>query len=258
MHYTRALARLPGANFAGGLSQYANEGSPDLTRALEQHAAYVSALESAGVRVTVLPADAAHPDGTFVEDTAVVRPEWAILTRPGAPSRVGEVGAVAAALHGALPSAGEITAPGTVDGGDICEAGRHYFIGVSQRTNPEGAAQLSALLAALGCTSSVIDIRGSASLLHLKSGIAYLGDGRVVVTADLPVASELSRFDLIRVPPEESYAANCIRINDVVFVASGYPAFHALLRAQGYSLVELDVSEFRKMDGGLSCLSLRY
>lgn len=258
MHYTRALARLPGPNFAGGLSQYANEGSPDLARTLQQHAAYVAALETAGVRVTLLPADAEHPDGTFVEDTAVVTPEWAILTRPGAPSRVGEIGAVGEALRGVLPSAGEIVPPGTVDGGDICEAGRHYFIGLSQRTNPAGAAQLATLLAARGCTSSVIDIRGSATLLHLKSGIAYLGDGRLAVTADLPPASELSRFELIRVPPAESYAANCIRINEVVFVASGYPVFHNLLRAHGYSLIELDVSEFRKMDGGLSCLSLRY
>ena len=257
MRYTRALARLPGANFAAGLTQHAGPG-PDLARALAQHARYVEALQSCGLGVTTLPADPDHPDGTFVEDTAVVTPDWAVLTVPGAAARAGEVEAIAKALAPAYAQLHRIVAPGTVDGGDICEAGDHYFIGLSQRTNADGARQLAAILTTLGHTSSIVDIRSSQTLLHLKTGIAYIGDGCLVVSHDLPSVPEFARFELLHVEPAESYAANCVRVNDDVLVASGFPRFAAALRGRGFRPLELDMSEFRKMDGGLSCLSLRY
>ncbi|MCA9764670.1 MAG: N(G),N(G)-dimethylarginine dimethylaminohydrolase, partial [Gemmatimonadetes bacterium] len=143
VRFTRALVCPPAASFANGLT-HADLGPPDLALARAQHAAYVDALRRLGIAVTELPADPAYPDSTFVEDTAIVTAKGAILCRPGAPSRSGEVYSMHAALERLLvhevPS---ITAPGTVDGGDICQAGNHVFIGLSARTNDAGADQLA-------------------------------------------------------------------------------------------------------------------
>jgi dimethylargininase len=152
----------------------------------------------------------------------------------------------------------EITAPGTVDGGDICQAERHFFIGVSERTNEEGARQLAAILAREGFTSALVDIRGVAGILHLKSGISYLGERRVVVIDALAQHAAFRDFEIVRIAPEEAYAANFLRINDHVIIAAGYPRFAADVQALGHETIALDMSEFRKMDGALSCLSLRF
>ena len=151
-----------------------------------------------------------------------------------------------------------VASPGTVDGGDVCEADGHFFIGISQRTNEAGAAQLAAFLSAGGCGATLVDIRATAGLLHLKSGIAYLGDGRMVLTASLAGEEAFRRFEKILVPESEAYAANCVRVNEHVLLAAGYQRVEALLRRAGFSVLQLDMSEFRKMDGGLSCLSLRF
>ena len=151
-----------------------------------------------------------------------------------------------------------IQAPGSVDGGDICQAEEHFFIGLSARTNAEGARQLCGILRSRGYTASTIDIRNNRKLLHLKSGIAYLGDRRVALCSDFPDVPEFSGFQVIRSVAEEDYAANCVRINQHVLIASGYPQFAAALAKAGLATLPLDMSEFRKMDGGLSCLSLRY
>jgi len=255
MPYTRALVRPPPPNFAEGLTR-ATEGAPDIALALAQHRAYCQALAACGLEVTTLPADPVHPDSTFVEDTAIVTARGAIATRPGAPSRVGEVDGIVAALRRHYSDVVQITAPGTVDGGDICEVDDHFLIGLSARTNEHGARQLAGFLGDLRSTTSLVDIRGS-RLLHLKSGLAYLGDGRMVVTEDIPRVAAFSRYELIPVRPEERYAANCVLINDRVLVAAGYPGIAEMLGAR-YQVVPLEISEFRKMDGGLSCLSLRF
>jgi dimethylargininase len=145
-----------------------------------------------------------------------------------------------------------------VDGGDVCEAEGHFLIGLSQRTNEEGARQLAGLLADIGFPSSVIDIRGSGRLLHLKTGISYLDDGRMLLTKDVPRSAALAPYELIEVPDTERYAANSLCLNDKVVMADGYPATRAALEACGYETLPLRMSEFRKMDGGLSCLSLRF
>lgn len=257
MRYTRAIVRPPPPTYAKGITS-SNEGAPDLPRALEQHQAYCLALEQCGLAVSVLSADAAYPDSCFVEDTAVLTARGAIATRPGAPSRAGEVTSIIAALAPYFSGIARIQAPGTVDGGDICEAEGHFLIGLSQRTNEEGARQLAALLADIGYPSSVIDIRGSRRLLHLKTGISYLGDGRMVVTSDVPRTTALAPYELIEVPDAERYAANCVAINDKVLIADGYPRTQAALESCGYEILALQMSEYRKMDGGLSCLSLRF
>jgi dimethylargininase len=259
MSFTRAIVRPPGRSFAAGLSSGA-EGPPDVDRALEQHARYVQALRDCGLTVTCLEPEEAYPDATFVEDTAIVTARGAILTRPGAPSRAGEVRGMAECLRRFYADLCVIDAPGTVDGGDICEADGHFLIGVSARTNEHGAHQMARHLGRLGYSSSMVDIRANPALLHLKSGVAFLGDG--VWVADRGIAADGSiaagACDVIRVPPFEAYAANCVRVNDAVLVAAGYPQMSAALGSRGCRVVPLEMSEFRKMDGGLSCLSLRF
>jgi dimethylargininase len=255
--FRRALVRLPGENLHAGLTT-AGLGLPDHARVLEQHAAYCRALESCGLTLTVLPADPDHPDATFVEDTAVLTPRAAILTRPGAESRRGEVERIRQPLLRAFERHHAITAPGTVDGGDVCEVGTHVLVGISHRTNEEGARQLALLLAEEGLTSATVDIRGMTSILHLKSGLAAIDDGTLVVLESLAGLPQLAGYRLLRVPEPEGYSANCVRVNDRVLVASGYPSLPERLEVLGYRPLALDMSEFRKMDGGLSCLSLRY
>jgi len=255
--FEHALVRTPGNNFQQGLRRE-DLGVPDLPRTLRQHRQYCDALRACGLQVRELPADPAFPDGTFVEDTAVLLPTAGILTRPGAPSRAGETDAISAALRDHYPTLARIEAPGTLDGGDICEAGRHVFIGLSARTNAEGAAQLSRWLAAQGWTASTVDIRTVGGILHLKSGLAWLGERRLLVIEALASHPAFEGFEAVRVVPEEAYAANAVRVNDKLLIASGYTRLQATLEVLGYDCLALDMSEFAKMDGGLSCLSLRY
>ena len=255
--FRRAIVRPPGINFANGLTA-AELGAPDIEVAQQQHESYCRTLEECGLELVRLAADPIHPDATFVEDTAVLTPCSAILARPGALSRLGEVAGVADAVKKFYQVVTRIEPPGTLDGGDICEAGSHFFIGLSQRTNEEGAHQLARLLAADGFTSSTVDIRASNSILHLKSGIAYLDHKNLVVMEELAEREEFSGYNLIVAPTTESYACNCVLVNDRVLVPAGFPKIQSELNRRGYKPCPLDMSEFRKMDGGLSCLSLRF
>lgn len=257
MKFTRAIVRPPTDNFADGLASV-DLGPPDFALALRQHAAYCAALERCGVQLMRLAAEPDFPDATFVEDTAVVTPEFAILTRPGAASRLGEVARVEAPLRRTFQRVHALAAPGTLDGGDVCQADGHFFIGLSDRTNEEGARQLGALLAQEGFTSSTVDIRGIGGILHLKSGISYLGERRIVLIDALAGNAAFHGYEIVRVAPKENYAANFLNINSHLIVSAGYPKFAASVRAFGHPVVELDMSEFRKMDGALSCLSLRF
>jgi dimethylargininase len=208
--------------------------------------------------LTELPEDPRRPDSTFVEDTAILVSGLAILTRPGAPSRAGEVEGVRDVLAQTHGEIREIAAPGTLDGGDVCEAESHFLIRVTQRTNEAGARQLASILAERGYTSEIIDVRGIEGILHLKSGIAYLGDGRVVAIEALARHPALRSYEVIPVDRAEEYAANCVRVNDRILFAAGHPKLERTIRRLGYDLIPLEMSEFQKMDGGLSCLSLRY
>lgn len=255
--FTHAIVRIPGANFDAGLTT-ADFGAPQLNLVLEQHQRYCQALIECGLALTTLDADLRFPDSTFVEDTAILTPRGAILTRPGAATRAGEVDAIRDSILEFFPKPLTIEAPGTIDGGDICEAEDHFFIGLSHRTNPEGARQLAAHLASLGYTSSTIDVRSMTTILHLKSGIAYIGGNTLVVMEEMAQNPQFSGFSRLSVSAEESYAANCVRVNDRVLVAAGFPALTAELRTRGFHPLALEMSEFQKMDGGLSCLSLRF
>jgi dimethylargininase len=254
--FTHAIVRAPARNFDAGMTS-GLLGAPLFERVLEQHERYCEALVECGLALTRLDADERYPDSTFVEDTALITERGAILMRPGAESREGEVEAIRPALERVFARMPAIEAPGSVDGGDICEAGEHFFLGLSNRTNEGGARQLAGHLAVLGYTSSAVDVRAMTNILHLKSGIAYLGENTLVVMEEMADRTEFAGFELVRVSGEESYGANCVRVNDRVLVADGCPRLEAALKERGLKPLTLDISEFRKMDGGLSCLSLR-
>ncbi len=253
----QAIVRAPPPNFSEGLTT-ANLGAPDYDQALIQHQAYCEALERCGLALTYLEPDIGYPDSTFIEDTAVVVGESVVLTRPGAASRTGEVVTAAETLKQYFSRVESIQAPGLLDGGDVCEAGSHYFIGISERTNEVGAQQLGRYLTTYGKTHSLNDIRGIDGLLHLKSGVAFLGDNRLVVIESLATLKGFSDYQLVHVSDGEEYAANCVRINDHVLIAEGYSKFAETLASLDYQTIALKMSEFQKMDGGLSCLSLRF
>ncbi len=255
MQTRNAIVRRPSKKLGEGITT-ASLGVPNFERACEQHAAYCEALRAAGATVTVLEADAAHPDAHFVEDTAVLICGSAILARPGAEARLGET--IREPLAEFFADFKEIVAPGTLDGGDVCDAGDRVFVGVSHRTNRAGAEQLARLAAEAGKTPVLVDIRNLPGILHLKSGLAYLGDDRFVVIAALLPAIAISPDRIVRVAPGEEYGSNCVRVNDVVLIADGHSRLQRDLARAEYSTTALDVSEFRKMDGGLSCLSLRF
>lgn len=255
--FSRAIVCPPADSYADGLTTGAL-GAPNVGVAREQHAAYVAALEAAGVLITTLPADNNYPDSTFVEDTAIVTAKGAILCQPGAESRAGEVLTMHAALVLMLGrDVDTITGSGTVDGGDICQAGNHFFIGLSARTNEEGADQLALWLRGRGYSSSTVNLRTDPTLLHLKSGLVWLGGNQMLAVASLAMHAALSAYDVITVSAEEAYAANCVRVNNVLLVPAGYPVITEKLGAMGQRVVPLEMSEFQKMDGGLSCLSIR-
>ena len=255
--FKNAIVRIPGSNFAEGLTSV-ELGIPNYDIVLQQHSRYCEALRECGLTITALDPDLDHPDSTFVEDTAVLTPRGAILTRPGARSREGEVVAMRQAISRFFPTVLEIQAPGTVDGGDICEAENHFFLGLSHRTNEEGCRQLAAHLASQGYTSSIVDVREMTSILHLKSGISYIGNNTLVVMEEMAGNELFRNHNLITVSVEESYGANCVRVNQRVLVAAGYPHLTAELVERGFNPLVLEMSEFQKMDGGLSCLSLRF
>lgn len=254
---SRAIVRPPGVNFAAGLTT-AGLGPPNLDLALEQHQVYCDALRRCGLEVMDLPADDRDPDSTFVEDTAILTSRGAILARPGAASRRGEVASIETALLPFFPLPASIHPPGTVDGGDVCEAGKFFFIGLSSRTNEAGARQLFAWLEGLGYKVRMVDLRNEPGILHLKSGIASLGEGRLAVNEALSERPEFQRFKKVTIPAGEEYAANCLRVNDTLIVPAGFPGTLSALRGLGHLVIEIEMSEFRKMDGGLSCLSLRF
>ena len=229
-------------------------GKPEYRMAIVQHEEYIEALRVCGLEVTVLPPDETYPDSTFVEDTALLLPECAIITNPGAPSRRGEIMSIEKVLSEFFQNIEHVCAPGTVDGGDILVVDDHYYIGLSERTNIEGARQINRMLNKYGKTASTIQV---GDVLHLKSAAAYLGNRHMVMTSTFEHNPLFKDFLQIPICKEESYAANCIRINDRVIIPKGFTKSKFLIENSGFSVFEVDVSEFRKLDGGVSCLSLR-
>jgi dimethylargininase len=253
MRFSHAIVRTPGSNFADGLTTSAWTESPSFERLMVQHRAYVAALRDAGLSVETLPTLDAHPDAYFVEDVAVVVPELAIVTRPGAPERRGEVDHIVEALA-ARRTVVRIESPATLDGGDVLVTGRRVFVGLSGRTNEAGVASLRRLLGPHGYVVEPIPV---AAGLHLKSSVSLVGPNTLVVAPAFADRPELAEFEQIVVSEAEAYSANAVWLNERVLVAAGFRMLADRVRNLGLAVIELDMSEVAKMDGGLSCLSLR-
>lgn len=252
--FQNAIVRRPCKNMVNGITG-ADLGKPDYENALKQHDNYIAALKRCGVKVTIMEADEDYPDSTFIEDTALLTPACAIITNPGAPSRQKEVETVKTVVSRFYDVVEEIKNPGTVEAGDIMMVGNHFYIGLSARTNTEGANQMIEILNKYGMTGSVIKFE---KVLHLKTGMAYLENNNLVLAGEFLNEPEFKKFNIIEIPDEESYASNSIWVNGKVIIPAGYPVAKEKISAAGYETIEVDVSEFRKLDGGLSCLSLRF
>lgn len=254
--FQNAIVRSPSTSLVSGLTISAELGTPDYNLALIQHQKYINALSQCGVEVTVLPAIEAYPDSCFVEDVALLTEQLALLTRPGAQSRQGEVEEIKETIHSFFKNqVSIIDSPGTLEAGDVLRVEDHFFIGLSARTNTNGAQQMIQAITSHGYTGSTIELK---KFLHLKTGVSYLAQGYVLVNGELINHPAFAHLKQIVVDEDESYAANCIMVNGTVLLPQGYPKTKKAIAELRYPMIELDVSEFRKVDGGLSCLSLRF
>ncbi len=252
--FTSAMVKSPCQNLVNGI-RCSDLGIPDFTRACRQHAGYIDALTRCGLSVTVLAPDNRFADSTFIEDTCLVTEKCVVITRPGHLSRRGETRAVACAMQQLDRPVMEITSPGTLDAGDVMQVGRHFYVGLSGRTNAAGIRQLAHFLGTYGYTVSVIELT---SVLHLKTGVSYLENNCLLAWGEFITRPEFSDFTILPVDDSEAYAANSVWINDRVLVPAGFEKTRSLIESHGYDTLAVEVSEFRKLDGGLSCLSLRF
>lgn len=253
--FTRALTRAPAPSVVDGLRAHDGPG-PAFAAVAAEHAAYVEALAAAGVSVEVLEPLEAFPDSVFVEDPALVFPEAAILLRPGAPSRAGEAQAMRPELDRRFERL-LVLARGYADGGDVLVTPREVLIGLSSRTDADGARNLALLLAELGRPARVVT--PPPGVLHLKTACALLDEETVLAAGPVAAAGLFGPgLRVLTVPAGEDAAANLIRVNDVVLAAAGHPRTLDLLDAHGLAVRTLDTTHIARLDAGLSCMSLRW
>ncbi|NND01013.1 MAG: N(G),N(G)-dimethylarginine dimethylaminohydrolase [Gammaproteobacteria bacterium] len=252
--FKQAIVRTPAMSMINGLST-AGLGRPDYHKACHQHQSYIAALKRCGLEVTVLQASEDYPDSCFVEDVALLTPKCAILTNPGAPSRRGEVGLIEDAVRRVRHKVLKISSPGFVEAGDVMMVGNHYYIGLSERTNQLGADQLIGILQQYGMSGSVVPM---SEMLHLKTGLSYLENNKLLACGEFVDKAEFRDYEILEIAAKDRYSANSVWINGTVLVPQGFPTTLTTIENAGYPVLEIDVSEFQKLDGGLSCLSLRF
>lgn len=253
--FTHAITRTPADSVASGL-RAVDAGDPDGEKFREEHGRYVQALQEAGLNVDVLPALEAYPDSCFVEDPAFCLPEGAIVLRPGTASRLGEGVEIRAALSGRFDKVVDLPGKGHVDGGDVLMLDDEILIGLSERTDREGADAFANLLEDWGYKAAVCET--PEGVLHFKTACSTLGDGVILATRVMAESGFFGDRKIVVVPDDETYAANVIRVNDIVLVPEGYPKTLDAINSAGFRTVVLPTHEARKVDGGLSCLSLRF
>ncbi len=254
--FSHAITRAPSPAVTQGL-RAVDVGAPDFAVLLQHHAAYVAALRATGAEVIELPALPAYPDSVFVEDTALCLPQGAVIMRPGAPSRLGEAAEMAPHLAGLYTTIARIEGVSSfVEGGDILVTGREVLVGRSARTNAAGVAELAGIVEAWG--HSLREVFTPPGVLHFKTDCSLLDDQTVLATKRLAASGCFEGYRVIEVAEGEEAAANSIRFNDVVIVPAGFALTRARIEAAGYKVVEIGNSECAKIDGGMSCLSLRF
>lgn len=252
--FTQAIVRHPGRSAVSGLRAGGGP-DPSFDGLAAEHAAYVAALEAAGLRITALDPLDAFPDALFVEDPALVFPEAAVLLRPGAPSREGEVALLRPALAAAFPQVIDLP-NGYADGGDVMALPGDVLIGLSARTDRQGAEALVDVLAALGRMARVVET--PAAVLHLKTASSIIDDETVLATAELAATGIFARYRVLTVPAGEERGANVLRANDTILVGNRFPRLAEMLDGHGATVQLLETSEIEKIDAGFTCMSLRW
>ena len=253
--YTHMIVRTPSKSMVKGLRRdFA--GDPDYDLALKQHQAYIDALESLGVIVDVLPPLEDYPDACFVEDVATVTEKMAIVTNPGAESRRGEKEHIVEALKKYYPEDKiHYITEGYVEGGDIVRVDDHFYLGDTERSNEAGRKQFIEIVEQYGFTGSV---EPTTSGLHIGCDMMYIQNNNLVITGDLLNNPVFDKYNKVIVSKEEAYAANVAWINGTVLMAQGYPNLEKSIKDLGYDVISLNNSEFKKIDGSITCLSLRF
>ncbi|MFN3292523.1 MAG: dimethylarginine dimethylaminohydrolase family protein [Gemmobacter sp.] len=253
--FTHAICRLPGNSIVRGL-RAVDTGAPDLALMRAHHADYVAALRETGADVTVLDPLEAYPDAVFVEDTALCLPQGAVVMRPGAPSRLGEAAEMAPHLERLYGSVARIAGPGTIEGGDILTTETEILVGRSARTDAAGIAELAEIVAGWGWR--LREVQTPPGVLHFKTDCSLLDAETILSTRRLSATGCFAGYRVIDVAEGEEAAANTIRFNDLVLMPAGFPRTRDRLVAGGYRVREIGNSECAKLDGGMSCLSLRF
>lgn len=253
-HFSHAITRRPAQSIVAGL-RAADIGNPDPDLFQDHHRAYVQALRAAGADVIELEPLEAYPDSVFVEDTSLCLKEGAIIMRPGAPTRLGEVAEMEAVLQSQFNDIRRIE-NGTIEGGDILVTGREILVGRSARTNAAGIADLRAKVADWGY--QVRELQTPPDVLHFKTDCGLLDSETILSTDRLAQTGCFDGYTVISIPKGEEAAANAVRFNDVVLLPAGFPQTQALLADAGFNGIALPNTEAAKVDGGMSCLSLRF
>ena len=253
--FSHIIARHPSKSVTSGL-RAGDGGDPSATLFAAQHEAYLEAIRQVGVEALVLPALEQFPDSVFVEDAAICINGAAIVTNPGASTRAGEGLAIKPTLDEKFEQVFTLPAEATLDGGDVLLTDTDAFIGLSERTNEAGFNELRNILAQFGYTGRRVNT--PKSILHFKSDCGLLDSNTIFATPALAATDAFDGYKIIATPEGESAAANIICINGTVFISEGFPLSEKLLTHAGYNVVSLNTSEAAKVDGGLSCMSLRY
>lgn len=253
--FSHAVVRRPGASVVNGLRE-ANTGTPDPARFRADHTAYVAALREAGAEVVMLDPLEAFPDAVFVEDTALCLPEGAVMMRPGAVSRQGEVAEMAPVLARFYGEMATIAAPGCIEGGDILVTGREILVGRSARTDAAGVARLRAIVGRWGYRLREVDT--PPGVLHFKTDCSLLDAETVLATRRLAASGCFYGYRVLNTADGEEAAANAIRFNRLVLMPAGFPRTAERLCVAGFDIREIGNTEAAKLDGGMSCLSLRF
>jgi dimethylargininase len=254
--FSHAISRKPSPEVVAGL-RAVDTGNPDFSLLQQHHNDYVAALRATGAEVLVLDALPAYPDSVFVEDTALCLPEGAVVMRPGAPSRLGEAIEMAPHLSKFYRQIAQIEGPDSyIEGGDILVTEREILVGRSARTNAAGIAELAAITKPWG--HSLREVFTPPGVLHFKTDCSLLDAETVLSTKRLAASGCFEGYRVIEVAEGEEASANSIRFNDVVIAPAGFPRTRARLESAGYRVVEIGNSECAKLDGGMSCLSLRF
>jgi dimethylargininase len=255
-HFTHAITRRPSASITRGL-RAVDTGTPDLALMQVHHDTYIAALRETGANVIELPPLDAYPDGVFVEDTALCLPQGAVIMRPGAASRLGEAAEMAPHLRALYGQVVQITGKDSfIEGGDILVTEREILVGRSARTNAAGIAELTALVSPWGHT--VREVHTPPGVLHFKTDCSLLDADTVLSTKRLSASGCFTGYKVLDVPEGEEAAANTIRFNDLILMPSGFPKTREAITAAGFTVREIGNSECAKLDGGMSCLSLRF